>query len=104
MVLIIQAILSAILLLISSLFSGAGSSELAGSSNTAEAGSSQRNIVTGVPAGLETANAQQMEFVVNSEWQSAKQPDSFRVNFRIGSCSSPAISSVSTLRATEMVS
>ena len=82
MVLMIQAILSAILLLISSLFSGAGSSELAGSSNIAEAGSSQRNIVTGVPAGLETANAQQMEFVVNSEWQSAKQPDSFRVNFR----------------------
>ena len=78
----IQAILSAILLFISSLFSGAGSSELPGSSDIAEAGSSQRNIVTGVPAGLVTANAQQMEFVVNSEWESAQQPDSFYVSFR----------------------
>ena len=82
MVPMIQAILSAILLFISSLFSFAGSSELPGSSGIAEVGSSQRNIVTGVPAGLVTANAQQMEFVVNSEWESAQQPDSIRVNFR----------------------
>lgn len=79
--LMIQAILSAILLFISSLFSGAGSSELPGSSDIAEAGSSQRNIVTQTPAGLVTANAQQMEVVVNSEWKSVEQPDSFSVDF-----------------------
>ena len=78
----IQAILSAILLFISSLFSFAGSSELPGSSGIAEAGSSQRNIITSTPAGLVTANAQQMEFVVNSEWKSAQQPDYLYVNFR----------------------
>lgn len=78
----IQAILSAILLFISSLFSFAGSSELPGSSGIAEAGSSQRNIVTSEPAGLVPANAQQMEFVENSEWKSAEQPESFSVNFR----------------------
>ena len=78
----IQAILSAILLFISSLFSFAGSSELLGSSGIAGAGSSQRNIVTQTPAGLVTANAQQLEFVVNSEWKSVEQPDSFHVDFR----------------------
>ena len=78
----IQAILSAILLFISSLFSFVGSSELLGSSDIAEAGSSQRNIVTQTPAGLVTANAQQLEFVVNSECKSAQQPDSFYVDFR----------------------
>ena len=77
----IQAILSAILLFISSLFSFAGSSELPGSSDIAEAGSSQRNIIISTPAGLVTANAQQMEFVVNSEWKSVEQPDSFYVDF-----------------------
>lgn len=77
----IQAILSAILLFISSLFSFVGSSELPGSSDIAEAGSSQRNIITSTPAGLVTANAQQLEFVVNAEWKSAQQPESFYVDF-----------------------
>lgn len=77
----IQAILSAILLFISSLFSFVGSSELPGSSDIAEAGSSHRNIITSTPAGLVTANAQQLEFVVNAEWKSAQQPDSFYVDF-----------------------
>ena len=82
MVPMIQAILSAILLFFSSLLSLAGSSDLPGSSGIAEAGSSQRNIVTSVPSGLVTVNAQQMEFVENSEWKSAEQPESFYVNFR----------------------
>lgn len=77
----IQAILSATLLFISSLFSFVGSSELPGSSDIAEAGSSHRNIITSTPAGLVTANAQQLEFVVNAEWKSAQQPDSFNVDF-----------------------
>ncbi|MDK8897377.1 hypothetical protein QP999_05425 [Corynebacterium sp. MSK004] len=77
----IQAILSAILLFISSLFSFAGSSELPGSSGIAEAESSQHNTITSTPAGLVTANPQQMEFVLNSEWKSAEQPDSFQVDF-----------------------
>ena len=71
----IKAILTAILLFISSLFSSAGSSELAGSSEAWGLNVAKHGIITGTPAGLVEANDEQMEqFSLNFQKQAVWLP------------------------------
>ena len=78
----IKAILSAILLFISSLFSSAGSSELAGSSEAWGLNVAQHGIITDAPGGLVEANDEQMEYITAFRWESAASPEDFSLNFQ----------------------
>lgn len=78
----IKAILSAILLFISSLFSNAGSSELAGSSEAWGLNVAQHGIITDAPGGLVEANDEQMEHITAFRWESAASPEDFSLNFQ----------------------
>ena len=78
----IKAILTAILLFISSLFSNAGSSELAGSSEAWGLNVAQHGIITNTPADLVEANDEQMEHITAFRWESAASPEDFSLNFQ----------------------
>lgn len=78
----IKAILTAILLFISSLFSSAGSSELAGSSEAWGLNVAKHGIITGTPTGLVEANDEQMEHITAFRWESEASPEDFSLNFQ----------------------
>ncbi|MEO5304951.1 hypothetical protein QKE52_07855 [Corynebacterium sp. c25Ua_47] len=78
----IKAILTAILLFISSLFSNAGSSELAGSSEAWGLNVAQHGIITDAPGGLVEANDEQMEHITAFRWESEASPEDFSLNFQ----------------------
>ena len=82
LVLMIKAILSAILLFISSLFSSAGSSELAGSSEAWAVNVAKHGIITDAPAELVEANDEQMEHITAFRWESEASPEDFSLNFQ----------------------
>lgn len=78
----IKAILTAILLFISSLFSNAGSSELAGSSEAWGLSVAKHGIITDAPAELLEANDEQMEHITAFRWESEASPEDFSLNFQ----------------------
>ena len=82
LVLMIKAILSSILLFISSLFSSAGSSELAGSSEAWAVNVAKHGIITDAPAELVEANDEQMEHITAFRWESEASPEDFSLNFQ----------------------
>ena len=79
--LMIKAILSAILLFISSLFAGAGSSELSGSSEAWGVSVAQHGMIAHAPAGLVEASDEQMEHITALRWKSEAKPEDFSLNF-----------------------
>lgn len=81
MVSMIKAILSAILLFVSSLFSSAGSSELAGSSEAWGVSVAQHGMIAHAPAGLVEASDEQMEHITALRWKSEAKPEDFSLNF-----------------------
>ena len=85
----IKAILSAILLFISSLFSSAGSSELAGSSEAWGVSVAKHGIITDAPADLVEANDEQMEHITAFRWESEASPEDFTLNFQNQTISLP---------------
>ena len=85
----IKAILSAILLFISSLFSSAGSSELAGSSEAWAVNVAKHGVITNAPAGLVEANDEQMEHITALRWESEASPEDFSLDFQNQAVSLP---------------
>lgn len=95
--LMIKAILSAILLFISSLFAGAGSSELSGSSEAWGVSVAQHGMIAHAPAGLVEASDEQMEHITALRWESEAKPEDFSLNFQNQTISLPCNSGEFTL-------
>lgn len=102
MVSMIKAILSAVLLFISSLFSSAGSSELAGSSEAWGVGVAQHGMIAHAPAGLVEASDEQMEHITALRWRSEVKPEYFSLNFQNQTISLPCNSGEFTLVDSEV--
>lgn len=98
----IKAILSAILLFISSLFSSAGSSELAGSSEAWAMNVAKHGIITDAPADLVEANDEQMEHITAFRWESEASPEDFTLNFQNQTISLPCNSGEFALAGSEV--
>ena len=97
LVVMIKSILAAILLFISSLFSGLGSSGLAGSSEILGLRAATSGVITSVPVDLATANAEQLESIKTSEWKSEVSPKDFSLDFQDQTISLPCNSGNFTL-------
>ena len=78
----IKSILAAILLFFSSLFSSAGSSGLAESSEMLGLRAASQGAITSVPVDLATPNAEQLESIKTSEWKSEASPKDFSLDFQ----------------------
>lgn len=102
MVSMIKAILSAILLFISSLFSSAGSSELAGSSEAWGVSVAQHGMIAHAPAGLVEASDEQMEHITALRWRSEVKPEYFSLNFQNQTISLPCNSGEFALSGSEV--
>lgn len=102
MVSMIKAILSAILLFVSSLFSSAGSSELAGSSKAWGVSVAQHGMIAHAPAGLVEASDEQMEHITALRWKSEAKPEDFSLNFPNQTISLPCNSGEFTLVDSEV--
>lgn len=100
--LMIKAILSAILLFISSLFAGAGSSELSGSSEAWGVSVAQHGMIAHAPAGLVEASDEQMEHITALRWESEVKPEYFSLNFQNQTISLPCNSGEFTLVGSEV--
>ena len=98
----IKAILSAILLFISSLFAGAGSSELSGSSEAWGVSVAQHGMISHAPAGLVEASDEQMEHITALKWKSEAKPEYFSLDFQYQRISLPCNSGEFTLVGSEV--